>query len=195
MTNSSTRAGRKKCSRSMEAVTTGPLAWRAAAMAAATSIHCITMPPNRVPMPLVWPGSTAWAVSTRVAATVCLFPTCLFINRVRYHGFLRGSNQKGPATHHEESKAVSDSHSCSVSACRGQRQIVQARRDPRSGEKGQSWPGGGSGAGRGACAGLSESADGSADGSDLGSPLGSNARRSVHWEGPYEGSHDRVGEG
>jgi len=58
-------------------------------MAAATSIHCITMPPNRVPMPLVWPRITAWAVSTRVAATVCLFTTCLFMNGLRYHALPR----------------------------------------------------------------------------------------------------------
>ena len=36
-------------------------------MAAAMSIHCISIPPKMVPWTLVSPGSTTWAVSTREA--------------------------------------------------------------------------------------------------------------------------------
>ena len=49
MTTSPTWTGDRKSSRSIDAVTTAPPAWRIAATPAHTSIHCIMTPPNRTP--------------------------------------------------------------------------------------------------------------------------------------------------
>ena len=61
------RMGARKESRSIDAVTTGSRAWRIAAMPAARSVHCITIPPNAVPCTFASLGITRWVTSTREA--------------------------------------------------------------------------------------------------------------------------------
>src|SRR5260221_661914 len=70
MTISPSCTGLRKCSRSIDAVTTAPPEWRADAMPPAMSIHCMRMPPKIVPCVLVRPGNTICAVSTREARGV-----------------------------------------------------------------------------------------------------------------------------
>ncbi len=62
------RTGDRKLSWSIEAVTTGRRAWRIAAIAAARSVHCMTVPPKALPSALAWLGITSWVISTREAA-------------------------------------------------------------------------------------------------------------------------------
>ena len=60
-----------KSSRSIDAVTTPPWAWRIAATPAHTSIHCIMTPPNMTPAtPLVCIGITICVITQRVCSGV-----------------------------------------------------------------------------------------------------------------------------
>ncbi len=60
-----------KSSRSIDAVTTAPPAWRMAATPAQTSIHWTMTPPKRTPeAPLVCPGMTICVITQWVAAGV-----------------------------------------------------------------------------------------------------------------------------
>ena len=70
VTTSPRCTGVRKCRRSIDAVTTGPFACRAAEMPAAMSIHCVRMPPNTVPWTLVNPGNTTCSVLEREARGV-----------------------------------------------------------------------------------------------------------------------------
>src|SRR3954469_25196060 len=87
-TISPTRTGDRKSSRSIDAVSTAPCAWRMAETPAHTSIHCIMIPPNITPAtPLVCIGITIWVITQRVSAGVIgaasgdLPPTLLLLRR------------------------------------------------------------------------------------------------------------------
>ena len=54
------RMGARKVSWSIEAVTTGPRAWRIADMAPAASVHCMILPQTADPRVFASPGSTMW---------------------------------------------------------------------------------------------------------------------------------------
>src|SRR5215510_9045389 len=70
-TISPTCTGVRKSSRSIDAVSTAPAAWRIAATPAHTSIHCIITPPNITPAaPLVCVGMTIWVITQREASGV-----------------------------------------------------------------------------------------------------------------------------
>src|SRR5215475_4696267 len=70
-TISPTCTGDRKSSRSIDAVSTAPCAWRIAATPAHTSIHCIMIPPNITPAtPLVCIGITICVITQRVSVGV-----------------------------------------------------------------------------------------------------------------------------
>src|SRR4051794_31922222 len=69
-----------KSTRSIEAVTTRPPAWRIAATPAHTSIHSIITPPNITPpTPLVWVGITICVITHADAAGGSGGPACFFL--------------------------------------------------------------------------------------------------------------------
>ncbi len=63
------RMGARNVSWSIDTVTTGPRAWRMAAIAPATSVHCMIIPPNAVPRLFASPGMTrcVWSMREREA--------------------------------------------------------------------------------------------------------------------------------